>query len=64
MKKTYRHERKHESSTPAPNAYNTSRLNPRGKYKDNIIILEFVEFFSKGSVCIFYRILNFLQLPS
>jgi len=26
-----RHERKHESSTPAPNAYNTSRLNPRGK---------------------------------
>jgi hypothetical protein len=26
-----RQERKHESSTPAPNAYNTSRLNPRGK---------------------------------
>jgi len=26
-----RHERKLESASPAPNAYNTSRLNPRGK---------------------------------
>ena len=26
----FRHEKKLESSTPAPNAYNTSGLNPRG----------------------------------
>ncbi len=26
----FRHEKKLESNTPAPNAYNTSGLNPRG----------------------------------